>query len=68
MQTHYIRAREIASDHPLKHVVPIAKNNRIAEFPKAIFYPAPVKPPKVSGSEFSPLIQEFLDECGYSDR
>lgn len=68
MQTQYIRSRESASDYPPKHLTPHVNLNPVFERPKRTFNPPPMAAAKAGNSEFSPLIQEFLDECGYSDR
>ncbi len=68
MHTQFIRAREFASDHPPKSSTPLVKFNPVFDRPKRTFSAPPTATEKAGNCEFSPLIQEFLDECGYSDR
>ncbi len=68
MLTNFSCARDDACNSqptPLKRQV-TAKPCRA--MPKVVSGLCSVSKPSTPNAEFSPLIQEFLEECGYSDR
>ena len=66
MHTQYFRARNAERAFPARHFDPRAGHKAPLEIvkPKPLAI-APAKP--IAEPQFTPLIQEFLDECGYSE-
>ena len=68
MQTENIRARVHAGASPTRHMKPNSNHNHSVTLPDRDVNLRSISAAAKSRSDFSPLVQEFLDECGYSER